>query len=67
MPDLLIKDIDQSVIDKLTLYASLDGSTLEAVIHKALREAAEREPFSELELIRRLRNSCASDSTTEEL
>lgn len=44
MADLLIKDVDQSVIDKLRFRAALAGSTLEIEIHKALREAAESEP-----------------------
>ncbi|MEP6944737.1 MAG: hypothetical protein ABJA02_02385 [Acidobacteriota bacterium] len=66
MPDLLIKDIDQSVIDKLTMQATLDERTLEQVIHKVIREAAGREPISELESIRRLRNPKFSKPQTEQ-
>jgi plasmid stability protein len=44
MPDFLIKDVPQDVIDRLAFRAAMERTSLEIEVHKALREAAEREP-----------------------
>ena len=52
MPDFLIKDIPEVVIDRLAFQAVLRGMTLEMFIHQILRDAGEKEPTAPLDTIR---------------
>lgn len=68
MPDVLVRDVDVFVLDKIKLRAKRQNRSLQSEMKIIMRIAAERpEPMSELELLRKFRASLTkvnkSDST----
>ncbi|MCP9492902.1 MAG: Arc family DNA-binding protein [Pyrinomonadaceae bacterium MAG19_C2-C3] len=68
MPNVLVRDVEDVVLEKLKTRATRGGRSLQSEVQMILKEAAERaEPLSELETARKIRNSLAvkeqSDST----
>jgi plasmid stability protein len=55
MPNVLVRDVDVSVLDRLKLRAKRQNRSLQAEMKIILQDAARREPLSELELIRKFR------------
>ena len=67
MPDVLIRDLDQTVLDELKASAREHGRSLQAEIHEVLRDAARLRTAWTRELSRgwhrRLAGKRFSDST----
>ena len=68
MPNVLVRDVEDAVLEKLKTRAARGGRSLQSEVQTILKEAAERtEPLSELETARKIRNSLTvkeqSDST----
>ena len=67
MPDVLIRDLDQTVLDELKASAKEHGRSLQAEIHEVLRDAARLRTAWTRELSgswhRRLAGKRFSDST----
>lgn len=58
MPNVLVRDVEVSVLDRLKLRAKRQNRSLQAEMKIIFREASERlEPMSELELLRKFRSS----------
>ena len=66
MPDVLIRDLDQVVLDELKASARENGRSLQAELHEALRDAARFRAAGTRELVttwqRRLTGRRFSDS-----
>jgi plasmid stability protein len=66
MPDVLVRDVDVSVLDKIKLRAKRQNRSLQSEMKIIFREAAEkREPLLELELIRKIRASNTKVNKTD--
>lgn len=66
MPNLLVRDLDVSVLDRLKLRAKRQSRSLQAEVKIILQNAASRpEPLSELELIRKFRASNTKINKTD--
>lgn len=68
MPDVLVRNVDNVVLDKIKLRAKRQNRSLQSEMKNIMRIASERpEPMSELELLRKFRASLTkvqkSDST----
>ena len=58
MPNVLVRDVEVSVLDRLKLRAKRQNRSLQTEMKIILNNAAEqREPLSELELLRKFRSS----------
>ena len=57
MPNVLVRDVEVSVLDRLKLRAKRQNRSLQAEMKIILQDAAaRREPLSELQLIRKIRS-----------
>ena len=57
MPNVLVRDVEDSVLDRLKLRAKRQNRSLQAEMKIILQDAAaRREPLSELQLIRKIRS-----------
>ena len=64
MPDVLVRDIEVAVLDRLKLRAKRQNHSLQSEMKMIFNEAAERrEPLSELELLRKFRASLKPQKT----
>ena len=64
MPNVLIRDVDVSVLDRLKTRAKSQNRSLQTELNIILRESANRrDPMSELELIRQIRASTKKQKT----
>ncbi len=60
MPNVLVRDVEDSVLEKLKDSAARSGRSLQSEMQIILKEAAARaKPLSELETARKIRNSLA--------
>ena len=58
MPDVLVRNVDVAVVDRLKLRAKRNNRSLQSEMKIMITEIADRpEPLSELELIRKFRNA----------
>lgn len=58
MPNVLVRDVETSVLEKLKIRAAQRGRSLQSEVQIILKEAAAREtPLSELETARKIRNA----------
>jgi plasmid stability protein len=61
MPNVLVRDIDMSILEKLKKRAARSGRSLQSEVQIILKDAAAvSEPLSELETARKIRNSLAA-------
>lgn len=62
MPNVLVRDVEPSVLEKIKENARRGGHSLQRQMQIILKEAAERgvEPLSELETARKIRRSLAA-------
>lgn len=66
MPNILVRDVEVSVLDRLKLRAKRQNRSLQTEMKIILNKAAEqREPLSELELIRKIRASNTKVNKTD--
>ncbi len=66
MPDVLVRDVDVLVLDKIKLWAKRQNRSLQSEMKIIMSDAAKRrEPLSELELIRKIRASNTKVNTTD--
>jgi len=66
MPDVLIRDVDVAVLDRLKSRAKSQNRSLQSELSNILRDSANRrEPMSELELIRSIRASITKKQQTD--
>ena len=55
MPNVLVRDIADEVLEKLKNRASENGRSLQSEVKIILKDAAEASPLSELEVARKIR------------
>ncbi len=66
MPNVLVRDVEVSVLDRLKLRAKRQKRSLQAEMKTIFEDAAARpEPLSELELIRKIRASNTKVNKTD--
>jgi plasmid stability protein len=66
MPNVLVRDVEVTVLDRLKLRAKRQNRSLQAEVKIILQNAAEqREPLTELELIRKIRASNTKVNKTD--
>jgi len=64
MPNVLVRDVDVSILNKLKRRAVKRGRSLQAEVQIILAEAANRnDPASERELARKIRKSIGTKQT----
>jgi plasmid stability protein len=68
MPNVLVRDVEKPILDKLKKRATLNGHSLQFEVLTILKDVVSKaEPLSELETARRIRESLKvknqSDST----
>ena len=58
MPNVLVRDVEPSILEKLKSRAARSGRSLQAEVQIILKDAAAKaEPLSELETARKIRES----------
>lgn len=58
MPNVLVRDVETSILDKLKIRAAGNGRSLQSEVQIILKDAAAKaEPLSELETARKIRES----------
>jgi len=58
MPNVLVRDVETSILEKLKDRAAKSGRSLQSEVQIILKDAATKpEPLSELETARKIRNS----------
>jgi plasmid stability protein len=66
MPNILVRDVEVSVLERLKLRAKRQNRSLQSEMKRILHEAAEkREPLSELELARKIKASLKNVPQTD--
>lgn len=66
MPNVLVRDVEVSVLDRLKLRAKRKNRSLQAEMKIVLQDAAARaEPLSQLELMRKIRASNTKINKTD--
>lgn len=66
MPNVLVRDIDSKVLERLKKRAAVSKRSLQSEVQIILTDAAnQREPLSELELARRIRASIRNRHQTD--
>lgn len=67
MPDVLVRDVDEKVLEKLKTKAARNGRSLQREVQIILNEAISFEPLSDVEVARKIKNGLRgrahSDST----
>lgn len=58
MPNVLVRDVETSILERLKIRAAGNGRSLQSEVQIILRDAAAKaEPLSELETARKIRES----------
>jgi plasmid stability protein len=58
MPNVLVRDVETSILEKLKIRAAGNGRSLQSEVQLILKDAAAKaEPLSELETARKIRES----------
>lgn len=58
MPNVLVRDVEVSILEKLKIRAAGNGRSLQSEVQIILKDAAAKaEPLSELETARKIRES----------
>jgi plasmid stability protein len=58
MPNVLVRDVEVSILEKLKIRAAGNGRSLQSEVQLILKDAAAKaEPLSELETARKIRES----------
>ncbi len=58
MPNVLVRDVETSILEKLKIRAAGNGRSLQSEVQIILKDAAAKaEPLSELETARKIRES----------
>lgn len=66
MPNVLVRDVEESVLERLKQRARRQSRSLQSEMKIILRDAAEkRDPLTELELIRKIRASNTKVNKTD--
>ncbi|MBP6001879.1 MAG: hypothetical protein KA746_00460 [Pyrinomonadaceae bacterium] len=66
MPDVLVRDVDVVVLERLKSKAKRHNRSLQSELSVLLRRASEQEePISRLELVRKIRSSIKNVQTTD--
>lgn len=66
MPNVLIRNVDVGVLDRLKVRAKKQNRSLQSELNTILSESANRrEPMSELELLRKIRASISNNNKTD--
>jgi plasmid stability protein len=60
MPNVLVRDVETSILKKLKLKAAREGRSLQAEVQMILTRAVQSEPLSDLETVRKIRSSISS-------
>ncbi len=61
MPNVLVRDVDEKVLEKLKTKAARNGRSLQREVQIILTDAAaSREPLSDLETVRKIRAALKS-------
>ncbi|MFM9905709.1 MAG: FitA-like ribbon-helix-helix domain-containing protein [Pyrinomonadaceae bacterium] len=66
MPNVLVRDVEIDVLDRLKLRASRQHRSLQAELNIILRDASnKREPLSDLEMARKIKASIVNKNQTD--
>lgn len=66
MPNVLVRDVDVAVLERLKLRAAGKGRSLQAELKILFKEAADKkEPLSGLETARKIRTSLSNRNQTD--
>ncbi len=57
MPDVLVRDVDEKVLEKLKNKAARNGRSLQREVQIILSEAINFEPLSDAEVARKIKDS----------
>ena len=57
MPNVLVRDVDEKVLEKLKSKAARNGRSLQREVQIILNEAIDFEPLSGAEVARKIKNS----------
>jgi len=57
MPNVLVRDVDEKVLEKLKNKAARNGRSLQREVQIILNEAIDFEPLSDAEVARKIKNS----------
>ncbi len=57
MPDVLVRDVDEKVLEKLKNKAARNGRSLQREVQLILNEAINFEPLSDAEVARKIKDS----------
>jgi plasmid stability protein len=57
MPDVLVRDVETTVLEKLKKRAAENGRSLQSEVRSIISEYAASEPLSDMEVARKIRNS----------
>ena len=57
MPNVLVRDVDEKVLEKLKNKAARNGRSLQREVQIILSEAINFEPLSDAEVARKIKNS----------
>lgn len=57
MPDVLVRDVDEKVLEKLKNKAARNGRSLQREVQIILNEAINFEPLSDAEVARKIKDS----------
>src|SRR5207302_6849322 len=66
MPDVLVRNVDVAVLERLKNRAARKGRSLQAELQDLLRDASEKkEPLSQRETLRRIRSLISNKNQTD--
>ncbi len=57
MPNVLVRDVDEKVLEKLKTKAARNGRSLQREVQIILNEAISFEPLSDLEVAKKIKDS----------
>ena len=67
MPNVLVRDVDTSILEKLKIRAARNKRSLQSEVQIILKDAATKaEPLSELETARRIRASLTAKNQSSD-
>jgi plasmid stability protein len=65
MPNVLVRDVETTVLDKLKKRAAKNGRSLQSEVHFIITDYAKNEPLSDLEVAQKIRNSLRDRSHSD--
>lgn len=66
MPNVLVRDVEKPVLDRLKKRAARNGHSLQYEVLEILKDAATKpEPLSELEVARKIRESLTAKNRSD--